>query len=173
MCDTEHDDPGLQPADLLRRHTEQQEIIVIPIETAVAVHRTRIARKSGAWQASFLAHLGSVLISKPVCGEVSPHEPGRNDPAHAREKDIIGRQCEENPFDNTSDEMPKLQVEESTSFWAKLRSPSTQSASRGQRALGLHLGLVPSRDKRAKMSPLELVVLIWNRPRNMCQKVTV
>ena len=50
MCDTGHDDPGLQPADLLRRHTEQQEIIVIPIKAAVAVHRTRIARKSGARQ---------------------------------------------------------------------------------------------------------------------------
>ena len=62
MCDTGHDDPGLQPADLLRRHTEQQEINVIPIKTAVAVHRTRIARKSGARQTSFLAHLGSVLF---------------------------------------------------------------------------------------------------------------
>ena len=31
----------------------------------------------------------------------------------------------------------------------------------------MHLGLVPSRNKHAKMSPREL------RPRNMCQKVTV
>ena len=122
MCDTGHDDPGLQPADLLRRHTEQQEIHLIPVET-VAVHRTRIARKSGARQTSFLAQLGSVLISKPVCGEV--HEPGGNDPAYAREQDIKRRQCVENPFDNTSAEVPKLQVEEPTSFC-------------------MHLGLVPS-----------------------------
>ena len=60
--DMGHDDPGLQPADLLRRHTEQQEINVIPVKTAVAVHRTRIARKSGAWQTSVLAHLESVLF---------------------------------------------------------------------------------------------------------------
>ena len=66
MCDTGHDDPGLQPTDLLRRHTEQQEINVIPIKTVVAVHGTRVARKSSALQTSFLAHLGSVLISKPV-----------------------------------------------------------------------------------------------------------
>ena len=39
-------------------------------------------------------------------------------------------------LDNTSDEVPKLQIEESTSFWTKLRSPSTQRAARGQRALG-------------------------------------
>ena len=51
---------------------------------------------------------------------------GGNDPAYAREKDIRRRQCAENPLDNTSDEVPKLQVEESTSFWAELRSPSTQ-----------------------------------------------
>ena len=63
-----------------------QRISSIPIKTAVSVHRTRIARKSGALQTSSLAHLGSVLISKPVCGEVSPHEPGGNDPAYAREK---------------------------------------------------------------------------------------
>ena len=45
-CDTGHDDPGMEPADLLRRHTEQLEINVIPIKTAVAVHRTRITLKS-------------------------------------------------------------------------------------------------------------------------------
>ena len=48
VCDTGHDDPGLQPADLLHHYTEQQEINVIPIKTAVAVHRSRVARKSGA-----------------------------------------------------------------------------------------------------------------------------
>ena len=37
----------------------------------------------------------------------------------------------------------------------------------------MHLGLVPSRNKHAKLSPHELVVLIWNRPRNVCQKVKV
>ena len=76
-CDTEHDDPGLQPADFLRRHTEQQEINVIPIKTAVAVHRTRIARKSGAQQTSCLAHLRSVLFQNQCavrCHRMSPGE---------------------------------------------------------------------------------------------------
>ena len=31
-------------------------------KTSVAVHRTRVARESGARQTSFLAHLGSVLF---------------------------------------------------------------------------------------------------------------
>ena len=57
MCDTGHDDPGLQPADPLRRHTEQQKINVILIKTVVAVHRTCVVRKNGARQTSFLAHL--------------------------------------------------------------------------------------------------------------------
>ena len=61
---------------------------------------------------------------------------GGNDPAYAREKDIRRRQCAENPLDNTSDEVPKLQVEESTSFWTKLRSPSIQCASCIHRPLG-------------------------------------
>ena len=72
-----HDDPGLQPADLLRRHTEQQETNVIPIKTAVAVHRTCIARKSGAWQTSSLAHLGSVSFQNQCvvrCHLMSPGE---------------------------------------------------------------------------------------------------
>ena len=74
---TGHDDPGLQPADLLRRHAEQQEINVIPIKTMVAVHRTRIARKSGAPQTSFLAHLGSVFFHNQCavrCHRMSPGE---------------------------------------------------------------------------------------------------
>ena len=57
MSDTGHDDPELQPADPLRRHTEQQKINVILIKTAAAVHRTRVVRKNGARQTSFLAHL--------------------------------------------------------------------------------------------------------------------
>ena len=61
------------------------------------MHRTRIARKSGARQTTFLAHLGSVSFQKPVCGEVSSHEPRRkNDPAYAREKENRRRQCAEN-----------------------------------------------------------------------------
>ena len=78
------DDPGLQPVDLLRHHTEQQEINVIPMKAAVAVHRTRIARKSGARQTSFLAHLLSVLPFRNQCavrchrmnlGETTLHMP--------------------------------------------------------------------------------------------------
>ena len=136
MCDTGHDDPGLQPTDLLRRHTEQQEIIVIPAETAVAVHRTRIARKSGAPQTSSLAHLGSALFQNQCavrCRHMSPEETTLHMPAKKTSEDDT---VQKTPLDNTSDEVPKLQVEESTSFWTDLRSPSTQRASRGQRALG-------------------------------------
>ena len=103
-CDTGHDD----------LHCSQRiSSVVTPnsIKTAVAVHRTRIARKSGARQTSFLAHLGSVLISKPVCGEVSTHEPRGNDPANAREKDTRRRQCVEKTLDNTSD-VDKIAVTE-------------------------------------------------------------
>ena len=46
-CDTGHDDPGLQPADFLRRYMEQQKINVIPIKTAVAVHAPRGQRALG------------------------------------------------------------------------------------------------------------------------------
>ena len=82
-CDTEHDDPELQPADLLRRHTEQQKINVIPSKTAVAVHRTRIARKCGARQTTFLAHLRSVLFQNQCavrCHRMSPKETTLNMP---------------------------------------------------------------------------------------------
>ena len=136
-CDTGHDDPGLQPADLLRRHTDQKEINVIPIKTAVAVHRTRIARKSGARQASFLARLGSALISKPVCDEVSPHEPGGNDPANAGEKGyqkttVWRKTCSTTPQRRCQNCRSKNRPPSGP----ELRSPSTQRASRGQRALG-------------------------------------
>ena len=41
-------------------------------------------------------------------------------------------------------------------------------------SLCMHLGLVPSQNKHAKMSPRELGwCWLWNRPRSMCQKVTV
>ena len=43
-----HDNPGLRPVDLFRRHAEQQEIGVVRVKTAVAVHRMRIARNAGA-----------------------------------------------------------------------------------------------------------------------------
>ena len=164
-----HDDPRLQPADLLRRHTEQKEIIVIPIKTAVAVQRTRIARKSGARQRPpSWRTWGQCLFSKPLCGEVSPHEPGGNDPAYAREKDIRRRQCVENPLDITSDEV-------------KNRPPSGQNcghrAPKAHRAdnersgctwVWFHLETNVPKCRRANSG-----VLIWNRPRNMCQKVTV
>ena len=111
MCDMGHDDPGLQPADLLRRHTEQQEINVIPIKTAVAVHRARVALKSGAWQTSSLAHLGRCCFKTSAvrCHRMSP---GGNDPTYASENENrppSGQNCGQ-------------------------RAP--KRASRGQRALG-------------------------------------
>ena len=67
-CHTGHDDPGLQPADLLRRHTEQQKINVIPIKTAVAVHPTRIARRTSArWTSFCMQAPGFGSISKQTC----------------------------------------------------------------------------------------------------------
>ena len=45
-----------------------------------------------------LGALGVGVVSKPVCGKVSPHEPRENDPAYAREKDVRRRQCVENHF---------------------------------------------------------------------------
>ena len=93
-------------------------------------------------------------------GETTLHMPVKNDTRR--------RPCVENPLNNTSDEVPKLQIEETTSFWTKLRSPSTQRASRGQRALGLHLGLVQSRNKHAQMSPRELGGVDYGTAREAC-----
>ena len=63
MCDTGHDDPGLKPADPLRRHTEQQK------------NRGRRAPNAHRAEDFFLGAPGVRVISKPVCGKVSPHEP--------------------------------------------------------------------------------------------------
>ena len=67
-----------------------------------------------------------------------------------REKDI------RSPLDNTSNEVPKLQVEESTSFWTNCgqRAPNAHRADNERSVdLLLHLGLVPSRNKHTKISP--------------------
>ena len=37
-----HDDPRLEPADLFRGHTEQHEVGVVTVETAVTVHHVGI-----------------------------------------------------------------------------------------------------------------------------------
>ena len=81
--------------DLLRRHTEEEETNIIFIKTAVVDHRVCIARKNGARQTSFVPRLGSAWC--------------RNQRA---------KRCQvfTTPFGNTSDEAPKLQVEEPTSF---------------------------------------------------------
>ena len=66
-CDTGHVDPGVQPVDLLRRYTEQQEINVIPTRTAVAVHRTHIAWRMSARRDA----PGIIFISKEACQMVA------------------------------------------------------------------------------------------------------
>ena len=161
--------PGLQPADLLRRHTEQHEINTIPSKTAVVVHRTRIARKSGAQQTSSFAHLWSVLFQNHCavrCHHMSPGETTLHLPV---------KKMSEAP----STKVPKLQVEESTSFSTIFRSPSAHRGSRG-------LGRPPSacswvwfrletnipKFHRAKsqilMPDIYIYIYIY-----MCQKVTV
>ena len=65
-CDMGFDDPGLQPADPLRRHTEQQEINVIPTKTADAVHRNPHGAEERC-PADLLGAPGVGVISKPVC----------------------------------------------------------------------------------------------------------
>ena len=127
---TRHNDPGLQSVDLLRRHTEEQDIYIIPVKTAVVVHRTRIARKNGARQTSSLLCLGSAQCQNQCakrCHRAGPEETTRYTPV---------QKVFRTSLDNMSDEAPEMQVEEPTSFWTKLRSPSAQRASRGQRALG-------------------------------------
>ena len=84
ICDTGHDDPGLQQEDLLRRPTEQQEIHVIPIKTAVAVHPTRIARTTSARWTSFCMHVG-LVPSRNKHAKMSPRELGSVDHGAARE----------------------------------------------------------------------------------------
>ena len=80
-------------------------------------------------------------------------------------------------LDNTSDVVPKLQVEEPTSFWTNCGTePNARRAKTSARwtSFCMHLGLVPSQNKHAKMSPREIGgCRLRNRPRNMCQKVTV
>ena len=49
-----HDDPGLEPADLLRGHAER----VVIVKTAVTVHHV------GARRTSFWEHLGSISCQK-------------------------------------------------------------------------------------------------------------
>ena len=45
-CRVRHDDPGLEPADLLRGHAEQHEVGVVTIKTAVTVHHVGDRRTS-------------------------------------------------------------------------------------------------------------------------------
>ena len=60
--------------------TEQQKINVMLILTAVAVHRTRVARKSGPRQTSFLAHLGSALFQNLCAVRCHRMSPGGKQP---------------------------------------------------------------------------------------------
>ena len=138
---TRHNDPGLQSVDLLRRHTEEQDIYITPIKTAVVVHRTRIVRKNGARQTSSLLSLGSAQCQNQcakTCHRAGPEETTRYMPV---------QKVFRTSLDNILDKAPEFQVEEPTFFWTKLRSPSAQRASRGQRALGgpffcMHLSFV-------------------------------
>ena len=146
-CHTRHNDPGLQPAGLLR-HTEDQEINVIPIKTAVAVHRTRIARKSGA-------RLTSLVLSQNQCA-VRCHRKGPGvTTLHTPVKKIS-----EAPSTTRRTRFEKLQVKESTSSWTKLRfteHPTRIARTTGTRwtSFCMQLGLVPPRNKHTKIMIME------------------
>ena len=60
-----HDDPRLEPADLLRGHAEQD---IVTVETAVTVHHV-----GARW--TFWEHLGSISCQKKCikkCHRVNP-----------------------------------------------------------------------------------------------------
>ena len=66
-----HDDPGMEPADLLRGHAEQHEVGVLIVKTAVTVHHV------GARRTSFWGHLGSVSCQKKCIKKCRRVNPGR------------------------------------------------------------------------------------------------
>ena len=112
---------------------------------------------------------GVGVISKPVCGEVSTHEPGGNDPAYAREKDNRRRQCVENsPRQHlgrgakiagrrTDLLLDKIAVTEHPTRIARTTSARWTS-------FCMHLGLVPSRNKHVKCLRANSGVLIMEPP---------
>ena len=103
MCDTGHDDPGLQPADL-RRHTERKEINVIPIfprsPCTERAWRGKVVPGWRTWSRCFFQNQCAVR-----CQRMSR---GGNDPAYAREKDTRRRRCGKKTLNNTSGRGAKI-----------------------------------------------------------------
>ena len=100
-----HDDPRLEPADLLRGHAEQHEVGVVMVKTAVTVHHV------GARRTSFWLHLGSLSCQKKCvkkCHRVNPERTTLHvsQIQVPRDNDL---QNLPSPRDDTSDEVPKLQ----------------------------------------------------------------
>ena len=96
-----HDDPGLEPADLLRSHAEQHEVGVVIVKTAVTVHHV------GARRTSFWEHLGSISCQKCIkkCHRVNPERSALHVSQNFKCQEITI--CRTPPPD-TSDEVPKL-----------------------------------------------------------------
>ena len=135
--------------DLLRRHTEEQEINIIPIKTAVAVHRTRIARKNGARQTSFLAHQGSLLFLNQCavkCHHTSPGETKLHLPVKKMSEAPSTRPRTRRQNCRSQNRPPSRQN----------RGHRKPNAHRADNERSVDLGLVPSRNKRTKMSPRRL-----------------
>ena len=69
-CHVRHDDPGPEPAGLLRRHAEQHEVGVVTVETDG--HRA-----PRGCPADLLLRVPWIhFVSEEVYQEVSPREPG-------------------------------------------------------------------------------------------------
>ena len=87
--------------DLLRRHTEEQEIyIIFPIKTTVVVHRTRIARNKRARQTSFLPRLECRNQCAKRCHRAGPEEKTRYMPVQKFSEPSSTTPVTERPTDN-------------------------------------------------------------------------
>ena len=70
-CDVRHDDPGLEPTDLLHGHAKQHEVGVVEVKTAVTVYHVGTSPTS-SWE-----HLGSISCQKKCIKKCHCVNPGR------------------------------------------------------------------------------------------------
>ena len=143
-CHVRHNNPELQPASSHRNQRHSNQ------------NRGRRAPKTHRAE----ERCPTDLLGAPGVGS--------HDPAYAREKDI------RSPLDDTSDELPKLQVEEPTSSGQNCchRAPN---AHRHTVDLLLHAPGFGSTSKQTfkNITARTHKCRKWKRPGNTCQKVTV
>ena len=99
--------------------------------------------------------------------------PGRNDPAYAREKDTRRRQCVENPPRQHLGKSAKIAgrgIDLLLDRIAVTEHPTRIARTTSARwtSFCMHLGLVPSRNKHAKMSPRELGGVDYGTAQEIC-----